>query len=369
MTRTVLISCSALLILNGLNFFAQALGADARPARVTTISVADRGQPMGARLDSSGTVHLLLQAEGGPGYLKSTDGGNSFSATIPVVEAESHPQGLIFDVWDMAVDHEGRVHAALGTNAWKLKRPQKEWGFHYTALEPGSKSFAPVRNINNVPSEGFSLAADDHGNVTACWMADKLFATLSHDRGKTFGDNVEINAAFDPCNCCTTSATFGADGLLALIYREEANDERDMYLVLWNQKRNTTSRTRISGTPWKIDTCPMTYYSITRTAAGYVAAWPTGKDYDIYFARLDATGKVLSPGEIRTPGKAGHRTGLLALGSAGGETLIAWTKDKRLGWQLYDDKGEPIGPPGSAECSGTGVAGVVKGAGEFLLFR
>ena len=94
----------------------------------------------------------------------------------------------------MAVGKGGRVHVAMGTNAWKLKLPQEEWGFFYASLDPGATAFSPVRNINRKPSEGFSLAADDKGNVTACWLSDKLYANVSHDNGETFAPFVEIDS-------------------------------------------------------------------------------------------------------------------------------------------------------------------------------
>ena len=173
----------------------------------------------------------------------------------------------------MATD--GAVHVALGNNAWKLKLPHEQWGYFYTRMLPGEKSFSPLRNINHKPSEGFSLAMNDKGLVTAVWMADKLYANVSEDGGKTFAATVEIDPVLNPCNCCTTSSTYGADGRLAILYREETNDERDMYLALWDQANHQVTKTRISTTPWKIDSCPMTYYSVVPSGEGYLAAWPT----------------------------------------------------------------------------------------------
>ena len=345
------------------------VSAEDKANQVMTIPVPGRGQPLAARADAEGTIHLLYSSADGIQYVKSRDKGKTFSAAIPVVDKASRKPGLAFHGEDMVVGQDGRIHVAMSTNAWKLKLPEKEWGFYYASLEPGAKAFAPVRNINNKPSEGFSLAADDKGNVTACWLSDKLFANVSHDNGKTFGPNVEINPAYDPCNCCTTSAAYGADGKLAVLYREETKDERDMYLVLWDQERKQTSRTRISTTLWKINACPMTYYSVTRAAEGFAAVWPTGGEYDLYFARLDGKGKRLPPGEIKTPGKAGHRTGMVALSGPDGSTLVAWTKENRLGWQLYDAHGRPSELPGVAKSSGNGVAGVVDKEGHFILFR
>jgi hypothetical protein len=360
---------SALVTVLALLLSLSGASADGKINQVTTVPVPGHGQPLVARADAEGTIHLLYGTADGPQYVKSLDKGKTFSAAIPVVDKASRKPGLEFHGWDMVVGQGGRIHVAMGTNAWKLKLPENEWGFYYARLEPGAKAFEPVRNINNKPSEGFSLAADDKGNVTACWLSDKLFANVSHDNGKTFGPNVEVNSAYDPCNCCTTSAAYGADGKLAVLYREETRDERDMYLVLWDQQRGQTSRTRISTTLWKINACPMTYYSVMRATGGFVAAWPTGGEYDIYFARLDGKGKLLPPGEIKTPGKAGHRTGIMARSGPDGSTLVVWTKEGQLGWQLYDANGRPSGLPGSARSSGNGVASVVDKEGHFILFR
>ena len=171
-------------------------------------------------------------------------------------------------------------------------------------------------------------------------MSGKPFTMVSHDNGETFSEYAEPNPAWNPCDCCTTSAAFGPDGRLALLYREETKNERDMYVALLDPRRGTgTSRARVSGTAWKIDACPMTYYTIEGTATGYVAAWPTKGQ--VYFARLDKEGAVLPPGEIRTPGTTGMRTGVAALSAPDGATLVAWKNKDVLGWQLYDAKGRP----------------------------
>jgi hypothetical protein len=335
--------------------------------RVTTVAVPDGGKPVVARTDDAGTVHLLFDSADGPKYARSTDGGVTFSAAIPVVNGGSQPKGLEYSAWDMAVGKGGRVHVAMGTNAWKLKLPEEEWGYFYAKLDPGSSAFSPVRNINKKPSEGFSLAADDKGNVTACWLSDKLYASVSRDNGETFAPFVELDPRYNPCNCCTTSAAYGEDGRLAVLYREETNNDRDMYLVLWDQGRGETTRKRVGRTPWKIDGCPMTYYAVARARGGFVAAWPTKGE--IYFARLDGKGESLMPAEIKTPGRSGMRTGILALSAPDGGTLVAWKKDDQLGWQFYDADGRPSGAPGAAKSPGNGAAGVVGKDGRFILYR
>lgn len=336
-------------------------------SRVSTIRVPGVSKIVKARSGTDGVIHLLFAEVDGPHYANSRDGGVTFSAPIPVVDAAARKPGLEFHGEDLAIGKDGRVHVAMSCNAWKLKLPQEEWSLHYATLAPGAKAFSPVRNLNRKPSEGFCLAADERGHVTAAFLSGKLFAMASSDNGETFGSWAEINPAWNPCDCCTTSATYGADGKLALIYREETHNERDMHLILWDQRGgNKPTRTRLSGVSWNFNACPMTYYSINRTSTGYVAAWPT-KGH-VYFARLDNDGKVLEPGEIKTPGTNGMRTGILALSAADGATLVAWKNKDALGWQLYDAQGQPEGKPGSEASPGNGAAGVVLRDGRFLLF-
>jgi len=152
---------------------------------------------------------------------------------------------------------------------------------------------------------------------------------------------------------------------LAVLYREKTGNHRDIYLVVLGQD-GSRARTRVSVTPWNVTACPMKYFALSATGDGYVAAWPTKGE--IYFSRLDRNGKVLPPGEVKTPGRSGMRTGLVALG-AQRATLIAWKHLEELGWQVYDREGRALGAARSARSVGKGAAGVVDEQGRFVLFR
>jgi hypothetical protein len=334
--------------------------------KVRTVSVPDNGQAVAARTDAEGNIHLVFNSDSGPRYASSADNGQSFGDSIPILDSAAQESGLSFSAWDMAIGSGGRIHVAMSTNAWELKRPKEEWALYYARLDPEADSFTAVRNINRTPSEGFSLAADDKGNASACWLSGKLYANVSHDNGKTFTSSVEIDPEINPCDCCTTSCAYGAGGELVVLYREETNNERDMFLLFWNQDSNQRSRTPVSRTLWKVNGCPMTYFTVTRTSAGFATVWPT-KGH-VYFARLDPKGAMLPPGEVRTHGKTGMRIGMLSLDDAEGNTLIVWKELGHLSWQLYDQQGSPLKTSGSVESSGSGVAGVVDKKGEFVLF-
>lgn len=343
------------------------IGSTAGEARVKTVRVAGVSKVVKARTGADGTIHLLFDADDGPGYVVSKDAGKTFSAPLGIMDAASKKPGLVFHGEDLAIGKDGRVHVAMANNAWKLKLPQDERGFFYASLAPGAKAFGPTRNLNRKPSEGFSLAADAQGNVTAFFLSGKLYSMVSHDNGQTFGSYTEPNPAWNPCNCCTTAAAYGADGKLALLYREETNDERDMFVgLLGGGGKAGPTRARVSETRWKLSACPMTYFAISGAGDGFVAAWPTKTQ--VYFTRLDKTGKAWPAGEIKTPGTSGMRNGLVALSAGDGATLIAWKNKDVLGWQLYDTKGQPTGEPGSATSPGSGAAGVVLSDGSFILF-
>src|SRR5947208_7968136 len=191
--------------------------ASERADRVNVIRMPGNAKVVKAQLGADGAIHLLLDAEDGPRYVKSTDAGVTFGAPMTMVDAASQKPGLKFQGEDLAVGKDSRVHVAMSNNAWKLKLPEEEWGFYYASLALGAKAFTPTRNVNRKPSEGFSLAADERGNVTACFLSGKLYTMVSHDNGQTFGAYAELNPAWDPCNCCTTAATYGSDGKLALL--------------------------------------------------------------------------------------------------------------------------------------------------------
>jgi len=341
--------------------------ASERTDRVEVVRVPTGGQAVKAMPGSDGTIHLLLNSTDGPRYVKSQDSGRTFSEPMAIVDAAAQKPDLKFEVVDFAIGKDGRVHVAMANNAWQLKMPKEDWALYYASLAPGAKAFSPVRNLNRKSSEGFSLAADERGAVTAWFLSDKLYIMESRDNGETFTASREPDPLWDPCDCCTTSSTYGADGRLAVLYREKTDNERDMYVAVMDQTGAVKPvRNRISGTLWNIPACPMTYFTINRAGAGYVAAWPTKGQ--VYFARLDRDGRVLPPGEIKTPGRSGMRNGLLALSAPDGTTLVAWKNMDVLGWQLYDANGQPQGGPGSANSQGGGAAGVMLGDGRFLVF-
>ena len=92
----------------------QAASADDGVPRVTTVPAPGGGQPVVAKADGEGAVHLLYNSAHGPWYAKSTDNGRTFRPAIPVVTKGSAKPGLRFHGADMAVGRGGRIRIRPG---------------------------------------------------------------------------------------------------------------------------------------------------------------------------------------------------------------------------------------------------------------
>jgi hypothetical protein len=318
-----------------------------------------------AKIGSDGVIHLLFQKGDMPFYARSTDGGKTVGPEIPVLQGVSAVRGLEYLGWDMTVTDRGKVLAVLGNNSWQVKNtPADQIGLFLATLEPGAKTFDLMKSLNGVPSQGFSIVAGKAGDVTAAYLQGKLLWMHSTDGGKSFARPTEINKDYLPCPCCTTSLAVGKDGTLALLYREATDNKRDMYVVL--SKNGQQKRTMLSRTLWKIDSCPMTYFSIRPAGDGFVAAWPTRGQ--AYFTRISIDGKIWPPGEIKVGGKTWMRSTLIALPGADDTTLIAWKSDEKLHWKIYDANGKPITEESQIPSPGPQAGAVVDRDGNFILF-
>jgi len=320
-----------------------------------------------AKTGSTQDLYVIADTSHGPKLWKSVDDGKSFSDSTPLVDSKKQPAGLEYHVWDAAISPDGNLYIALGTNAWKLKLPKEEWGYFLVIYNTATNEVQSIRNINKTPSEGFSVAVNEKGDVAICWLADELFWKVSRDGGKTFGETMKADSGINPCNCCTTSCTFLENEKLGIFYREETNNNRDMYLAQVDLKTNAATKSRISKTPWKIDTCPMTYYSIHRTRSGLQVIWPTQRQ--VFLAALDESGRLKTPGEVQSIGLSGMRTGMTTVSNQRQQTLAVWNSDNRISWQVFDEKMQPTSETGSVETTGKGVAAFVDSNDGFVVLH
>lgn len=315
-----------------------------------------------AEVDQRGVIHVAYLSDGNVFYVRSADEGTTFSKPIRVNTEPGFASGGGFRGPDIVIGKDDRVHVIWYNAGYQQKRPQSEWGVMYARFEKDAKRFEKARNLNQRPSDNFSLAADGTGRVAVIWMANGLFASLSTDGGQTFA--AAANLKLDPCECCSSRALYTDDGDLWVLYRDKTDNVRDTNLAHLARGTSTWSNHRISETPWPIDSCPMTGSSLVDTQQGLAAAWETKSQP--YFSVLEGVTRETKPREIRAAEKGRYPVVLTA---KTGTTLVAWKNGKDLQWQIFNLKGTPVGQrKGFVSASPHRPAGVVARSGTFVLF-
>jgi hypothetical protein len=293
-------------------------------------------------------------------YVTSKDNGEHFSAPIQInSEANTVHPANSYRGPDLALGAKDRVHVIWYINAYQRKLPQDQWGVLYSHIDPGQTAFASPRNLNHKPSDNYSLAANERGDVAVVWKGDKMMLTLSRDNGETFPKTEPLKET-DGCECCATRALYSKEGALLVQYREKANNMRDMHLLALVAGGKDFTNQKISTTPWQINACPMSGSFLAQGRKNLVGAWETKGQ--IFFARLD--GKS-TPMEVSA---APQGKWPVALEGPDGTVLVSWKSGSNLWWQLFDRDNKKIGAAKSKPSPNTTrFAGVLARDGSFVL--
>lgn len=329
---------------------------------VQVIRVPDGGTVPDAEIDKEGTLHLAYLSADNIYYVRSTDDGQTFSKPIRVNTEAGFASGGRYRGPDLAVDEKGQVHVVWYNAAYQQGRPHDAWGVMYARLRPGDDAFEPSRNLNHLPSDNYALAADRRGTVAVVWMAEDVFVSRSEDGGDSFAAPLTLEA--DPCECCGSRVLLSKQESLAVLYRDKANNIRDMYLAVLPGGETAFSYVKLSQTPWHIDACPMTGGFLSSDGEGLLAAWETLGQ--VYFSRLDERGQPVGEDEIPVAARGKYP---VVLRAPDGTVLVAWKQRSELVWQRFGADGKERGRRDStASKSPDRPSGVVTETGRFLLF-
>lgn len=354
------VSCLAALI----GFFALTASPGISADLVRVIRTPNNGQVPDAETDKNGVIHIAYVSNLDAFYVSSTNDGTTFTTALRINSEPGsvHPPNM-FRGPDLAIGKTGRVHVAWYVNAYQRKLPEHNWGVHYSHLDAGQTAFVKALNLNQKPSDNYSLAADDNGNVAVIWMKEKIFVNTSTNNGQTFffAQNIPIST---PCECCASRAYFSRDNTLYVAYRDKANDIRDMQLLTRAKMSGAFAKQKISSTPWLIKGCPMTGAFLTGSRNGLIImAWETKGE--ISYTRIDPSSRFASPTEIKAAPKGKWP---IALAAPDGTVLVSWKNGSALSWQLRDASDKPIGEAKTQPSRNTHRhAGVVTQDGSFLL--
>jgi len=331
--------------------------------KVTLQRVPESGIQPQVAVDATGAVHLIFfKGEEGHGdvyYVKSTDGGESWSTSIRV----NSQLGAVIAIGSvrgahLAIGRNGRAHVAwMGSQQAEPKPPgTKQAPMLYTRMNDACTAFEPQRNVlteRGGLDGGASVAADDAGHVLVAWHAPPklnageanrtIWIARSSDEGRTFAP--ETQAFPDPtgaCGCCGMRIAMDAKGATYILYRSATEMvHRDIYLLMSPGPGQPFVGKDIG--PWNIGKCVMSTASIERGPVDALIAWE--QEDQVYWATANADRAEVGQ-RIPAPGKGNNRKHPRAVQNANGDVLLAWTegtgwqKGGKLAWQVFGKEGQ-----------------------------
>jgi len=341
----------------------------AAASRVRLLATPDGGLQPRAAVDSNGVVQLVyFQGEPRAGdlrYVRSTDGGRTFSPPVPVnhVPGGAIATGNIRGA-QLALGRNDRLHVVwngsgprpaadksatkAGTDAAPGPTP-----LYYTHLAASGGDFLPERDLSEGRAGldgGSAVAADDQGQVFVVWHrpgehghdegARQVVVARSRDDGDTFGKAIVASSPDSGvCPCCGLGAAATRDGGLAILYRMARNQD-DRSTVLLTSRDGSKFTPRVLD-PWRVSQCVMSSFALAPGATDVFGAWET--EGQVRFCNLADPKNPLAP-----PGLAGRRRLPSIARNAAGEVLLAWTEGVSWGqggavaWQLFDASGKVV---------------------------
>jgi hypothetical protein len=363
MLRVVNVGMLALLVVAG----AMADTGSSGPPRVSIVRVPDGGIQPQAAVDGNATVHIVYfkgdPAHGDLFYARVGPDGRVSSAVRVNSQAESAIATGNVRGGRIAIGRNGRVHVAWmgSSNTHAARDPAPVF---YARLGVDGTRFEDQQNLLRQPAvgpDGASVAADAAGHVYVFWHAlpdggageadRRLWLASSGDEGRTFAAERPVSdPAMGACACCGTGALASADGRLYSLFRAARDGvHRDTILMTSLDGGATFGATDLHR--WDINACPMSTYAFGHREADprVVAAWET--DGRVFWTNVGSgmrAALVQAGGDVKNqkhPSVAVNRRGQVLVAWTEG---MGWSKGGSAAWQVFDERGDPLGARGSA---------------------
>jgi BNR repeat protein len=209
----------------------------------------------------------------------------------------------------------------------------------YRSTDEG-RSWSPPAVLNSVSGsarEGLhGTAANTGGVVVAAWLdlrqkGTRVFAAVSHDGAATWAHDAEVYASpsGSVCECCHPSAVVSADGRVGVMFRNQAEGHRDMYLA-WSQDGGSfRPASKLGEGTWLLRACPMDGGGVAMAGADAITTWR--REDGIFLAAASAPERRIGDG--RDP----------AIAVNGRTVEVAWTTNGAITLARGDEQ-MTIGP-------------------------
>ncbi|HEY1378424.1 MAG TPA: sialidase family protein [Gemmataceae bacterium] len=225
----------------------------------------------------NGAVHIAFGLGNAIWYASSADGGRSFAPPVKVGERGALALGKRRGPRIAAVAGGVAVAAVCGERGGGKDGDLLVW-----RSGDGGRTWAGPVKVNRVPGsarEGLhELTASADGRLFGVWLdlragKSQVYGALSADGGATWGDDrlVYESPGGAVCPCCQPSACFDARGRLHVLWRNNLDDDRDMFLISSADGGRTWDAPRKLGAgTWHLRACPMDGGGLAADAGGTV---------------------------------------------------------------------------------------------------
>lgn len=278
------------------------------------VTVSSFGKQPALAVDKTNRVHVVFGMANEIFYTYSPGGALSFVVPQRVGEQEKlalgasrGPQIISTDNYLViaAADHTGRILV-------------------YRAPHGGSGWDEPVSILrgDSTAKEGFiALAAGEANDVHAAWLdvrignQNNIFSATSADGGKTWSDSRLVYKAPEGkvCPCCRPSISADREGNVYVMFRNELEGARDLYLAHSKDGGKTFSpATKLGTGTWLLKSCPMDGGAVSMGKEGHVGTtWR--RENNVYYSE---------------PGKPERR-----IGEGRASTMLKTAKGNYFAWQ------------------------------------
>ena len=274
-----------------------------------------------------GVIYLTFAAGDVVSVVRSTDAGATFTTPVPLPAAGALSLGKRRGPRVAATAQAVVVAAIAGAKGGGADGNLVV----YRSTDHGRTWAAPVV-VNDVPGsarEGMhGLAATDAGLIVVAWLdlrekGTRIYAARSTDHGATWSADTLVYAApsGSVCECCHPSVAIGPDGRVAIMFRNQIDGHRDLYVIESRDGVRFGPAVKQGRGSWTLEACPMDGGALAAGTASTDAVWR--REATLYTtttaagAAASSVESAIGPGQDPVIARGGTRVDLAWTGAGG----------------------------------------------------
>ena len=235
------------------------LGFTAKKPSTGIIQISTFGKQPAVTVDRNQAIKVTFGQGEEIYYAASRNGGATFSEPVLVARQPKLALGNTRGPQIVATRDYTLIAAAGFTGeilAYRLKQGETKWSQPVNILQADTSA-----------KEGFITLASGPGNVVhAAWLdmrlagKNNIFSATSPDGGKTWSESKLVYAAPEGavCPCCRPSIAADSKGHVYVMFRNEWQGNRDMYLASSaDGGKSFRPAQKLGMGTWKLKACPM----------------------------------------------------------------------------------------------------------------